>query len=320
MAHQRTHHKDLTVDELIKTNDDKYTGFCLINGCNNKIMNNHIRPYFCSKHNRGVTLEKCIIRHGDEKGKLIWSSYCDKQAKSNTYEYKKEKYNWSKEKFDMYNKDRAVTSQNCIDRHGTKKGTIVYNNYCKKQKYVGVSLDYFKEKYGLVEGEQKYKELNKKKCRTVENYIRKYGEIEGPKKYLDFIQSRRVGFYSKNSKELFESVLRIQTYKKTYYADTEYGIYDKENKTYYKYDFTCLDTMKIIEFNGIMFHPKSKYDKSFFNPYDKSVKSEDVWIRDINKKRCAELHDFEVLYVWEDEYNNHTSEIIKKCVQFLKGI
>jgi len=41
---------------------------------------------------RAVTLEKCIERHGENIGTIIWDEYCQRQAYTNTKEYFIEKY------------------------------------------------------------------------------------------------------------------------------------------------------------------------------------------------------------------------------------
>lgn len=321
--HVRVHHNGHDIDEFIKINDDRYTGSCLISGCDNEVVKTKntigLRPYFCKKHSNGITLEKMIIIHGESLGKEKFDLYREKQSITNTFEYKNKKYNMSISEFHDYNKSRAVTLENCVRRHGNEKGEKIYRDYCEKQKTVGISLEYFQKKLGETEGKMFYENLNLSKTLNMETFIRKYGEVDGQKRFLDFIQNRKTNFYSKLSEELFNSIKNKTNFKKIYYAENEFGIYNKHKKEYYKYDFVCLDKNKIIEFNGEAFHPKSKYDKNFRNPYDETVKSFQVWEKDKEKKKCAEKNGFELIYIWEKEYNNNKEYTIKKCLDFLNG-
>jgi hypothetical protein len=52
------------------------------------------------KEKYAITEKNLIKKWGEEKGKIKWKEYCEKQSISNTFEYKKEKYGWSKEEFD----------------------------------------------------------------------------------------------------------------------------------------------------------------------------------------------------------------------------
>jgi len=80
-----------------------------------------------------------------------------------------------------------VTLANCVRKYGEEKGKMFFAQYCKKQEYAGIKLEYFIEKYGLEEGTKKYYEVCSKKVLSVENFIRKYGEEEGKVRYFNYI-------------------------------------------------------------------------------------------------------------------------------------
>jgi hypothetical protein len=85
---------------------------------------------------RKMTLENMICRYGKTKGTKKWNEYKKKQADTNSYEYKKQKYGWSKQQFNEYNKSRGST--------GTRNG-----NYGKGFYRIWI------EKYGLDEANQR---------------------------------------------------------------------------------------------------------------------------------------------------------------------
>ena len=93
---------------------------------------------------------------GEEEGLKKWNHYCELQSKSNKFEYKKEKYGWTEEDFNNFNKTRAITLENQIAKYGEEEGTKRFNDYCEKQVYAGNKLEYFIEKLGEIEGRKKY--------------------------------------------------------------------------------------------------------------------------------------------------------------------
>lgn len=56
---------------------------------------------------RAITLENMIRKYGDVEGEIRWQQYKDKQAYTNSYEYKRDKYGWSYDEWDVYNKSRG---------------------------------------------------------------------------------------------------------------------------------------------------------------------------------------------------------------------
>lgn len=83
--------------------------------------------YKASRSKYAITKDAMIAKYGEQGGTKKWNEYCKKQALTNTFEYKHQKYDWTKEQFDEYNKSRAVTKENLIRRHCKDKGMIIWN-------------------------------------------------------------------------------------------------------------------------------------------------------------------------------------------------
>ena len=130
------------------------------------------------KNTVGITKEAMIRKWGEEEGIKHWEHYCELQSKTNTFEYKKEKYGWTQEEFDEYNKKRAVTLENLISKYGDKLGREKWKSYLKKQ-HITKSYEYMVEKFG----KEKADEINNSKAPTLDNFVRKYGEIEGKNRF-----------------------------------------------------------------------------------------------------------------------------------------
>lgn len=261
---------------------------------------------------KAVTKENLIKRYGEEDGLKRWKSYCERQSKTNTFEYKKEKYGWTKEQFNKYNASRAVTKENLIKRYGEEEGLKRWDAYIARQKETK-SFEYMCEKYG----KEKAVGINGMKALTLNNFVRKYGEEVGKIKYDEYIKTNN-DFYSNISQDFFNKIDIIFAMKgyKTYYAtkNTEYTVPYKKSCICLDYYIEELKTC--IEFNGTVFHADPRYYKEDDkpNPFDQSLTSKNIWAHD--KERYDYLlkeHGIKTIVVWEEDYKNNFD-----VVKFLK--
>jgi very-short-patch-repair endonuclease len=251
----------------------------------------------------GVSLDGMIQRYGKEKGTIKFNEYKKKQAHSNSFEYKHEKYGWDIKKYENFNKSRGITLQNQIKKYGKNEGILRFEKYCEKQSKTS-TIEYLINRFG----EERANEILDAKGKRIEYFERIYGE-NAIEKYVEYWNSVKNPYYSKVSIELFDLLifeLNLNQYK-IYYKENEYGIYDKDSSQYFKYDFTIPELNLIIEFNGDAWHANpsiySKDDKP--HPINKKVTASELWKYDNIKKSAAESNGFNVLYVWENDYRNN---------------
>lgn len=154
-------------------------------------------------HKRGVTLERCVLMYGLKRGTEKFNEYREKQAHSNSQEYK----NMSDEEFKEYNKSRAVTLENQIKKYGIEEGTKRFEEYRLRQSYTN-SLDYFIEKYGPIDGSVNYKRTVFTMGHSIDSYEFRYGE-EGLEKFELYMSNKTTnkGFHSNMASTFFESVV-----------------------------------------------------------------------------------------------------------------
>ncbi len=266
----------------------------------------------------GVNKEKLLLRYGEEEGLKRWNHYCSKQAETNTFAYKHKKYGITKKEFEEYNASRAVTLNNMIKRYGEEEGLKRWNEYCKKQSYVGVSKEYFIEKYGEEKGIKKYKEVCKSHCLTLVNFQSKWGKDLGIKKFNDCYSNLNNG-YSKISQELFNSITPIENKGETFYAtnNKEKYFHHIPTNTYGFIDY-CYKN-KVIEFYGDYWHANPEIYKKddLIKMNNKKMIASDKWILD--KKRIDALKElgYDVKIIWERDYLKNKEQIIQECKQFL---
>jgi len=266
------------------------------------------------------TMESCIEMYGHEEGTSRWNEYRRKQSESNTFEYKRNKHNWTEIEFREYNLSRASTRNNFIKRHGESEGVRRWENYCKLQSYAGSSKEYFIDKYGEKRGSEVWEEICQRKSNTLSTFIDRYGLEEGRRRFQSYIDNK-VSYYSAISQELFKKLDKDNA-DNVYYAckNKEYSVYDEVNGKIYFYDFVDCNAGKCIEFNGDQFHgnPKLYSSSDCPNPFKSTLTCEDIWNHDKIKNNCIkEQRSFDVLIVWERDYRNNPDDVVLECKKFL---
>lgn len=273
----------------------------------------------------GASKEKMVLKYGDLIGNQKWESYRAVQAETNTFEYKSKKFGMTKDEFDRFNKTRAVTLENLVNRHGETTGRAKWDEYCERQAYTN-TVDYFIELYGDDLGVMKWKAINKKKSLTLANFQTKYGEIEGRVKYEEFVFSvlSKKQFHSSSSQILFWKIyesLPDNLKSSCYFAELnqEFGCYGVDR--YYFFDFVIAEIKFCIEFNGIHYHAKptiySETDiVTKLKGKPKLVK--EIWQFDKTKNSALESRGFKILTVWEDEHQS-IKEIMRNINEHSKN-
>lgn len=253
-----------------------------------------------------VTLKNLVKKYGENEGKLRWEKYRNLQAVTNTFEYKKEKYGWSREDFDKFNQSRAITEENLINRHGDEEGKKIFSDYCKKQITNGKSLEWFTEKHGDESGYNVYKLM----------LINKAKGINSP------------GCVSRASQDFFDNLdILIGTKFNTSYSrkNRERIFYIEEFNKTYSVDYYIEELNLAIEFNGDYYHAnpkKYKYDAHFNLCKKGGVIAKDLWEKDEKKYHLLEkYHGIKTIVVWESDYYKNKNndkfykDIAKLCIE-----
>ncbi len=261
-----------------------------------------------------VTYDKMILLYGDDEGSKRWNEYRNKQAFSNSQEYK----HMTDDEFRCYNKSRAVTLDNLIKKYGENKGEEKFKEYCQKQSFTN-SLEYFQEKYG-VSGYDKWKEYNTRKSHSLDAYkMNASSDDEAFKKYKEYWENKSSNFYSKMASELFLNIDETLKLSHVYYAPKtkEFGLYNKTLKRYTFYDFVIPDLKYCIEFNGDVFHgnPKLFEANDHSNPYNQNITCKDMWEYDKIKNDEIINQGFKLKIVWESEYQQNPQAIFDEIIK-----
>lgn len=264
--------------------------------------------------NTAITESNLIKKHGVTEGKRRWQEYRQKQAYSNSYDYKKKKYGWSSEDFDNFNKSRAVTLKNLIQKYGEIEGTIRWQNYCERQAYTN-TIGYFVEKYGQDQGIQKYKEVCKEKSHSIENICKRYEcNVEAA---VIILQDRiNQNNFISNSERLFVDELeKIIGQSLDYsYKTKQYCVYGNNKANF----FDIVHNKRAIEYNGDYWHcnPKTFSENYYHNTANKLAI--DIWNEDKKKLNLLKKErNIDCLVVWESDFLQQPNEILKECKKWI---
>ncbi len=276
--------------------------------------------YMFARLRYAMTKEAMIAKYGEQEGQKRWAQYCQRQAETNTFEYKQKTYGWTREQFDEYNQSRAVTLKNLISRYGEQEGQKRWAQYCQRQMETK-SWDYLVKQYG----EDKAREINRSKAITLENMIRVHGEIEGPKKYhkwLSQFAKREPQRWSKTSQKIFNEMRPIvESFGYTCKYQTHGGEYSLVTRTGgYLLDFYIPELKVGIEYNGSCFRadPRLYHNDEHCDPLRPHLTASEIREHDrIRKESIYHDHQIVLYELWELDYNEgcNIQEFIKNILR-----
>ena len=130
--------------------------------------------------------------------------------------------------------------------------------------------------------------IDKRKGKTRDQLIDKWGE----ERANEIIASRLNVRISKPEKDI--ASMLGPDWAPQYYINAD---------RFYVYDVVNIDKKVIIEFNGDFWHANPDlFDSDWVNPVTKKTGKE-IWNHDKIKREVAESRGFQVVYIWESEYN-----------------
>lgn len=258
-----------------------------------------------SKHNLSFFTNK----YGEELGTEKYNSMCSKIGYKSSLKYLIDN-NSSESEIELFKIRKATNSlENLIQKHGSKIGTEKYNENIKK---LGVKKDKMISLYGKELGTEKYNNWKQSCSHDLSFFINKYGEELGTEKYNNWVlKTRNKNFQSYSTKSfLCFSQLPSNILKEAFFKDNEYKI-DK-----YFVDFKYKN--KIIEFYGDFWHMNpSIYDKNDFNSVTK-LTAEETWQKDKKRIEYIEKKEYNILIIWEKEFDKDIDNTKIKMINFLK--
>jgi hypothetical protein len=282
-----------------------------------------------SERQSTFSLDKCIIRYGEDEGKRIW---LERQKRwQDTLKSK------PKEEIDRINLSKAITLTGMIERYGDTLGTLKFESWKDSRRFtlnrlrekygetegnrkykillrqLSCSLPGFIEKYGEIEGTRRY-ELHKTLCKnSLENFIKRHGEDSGRLKYEEYVFNKS-RYYSQESLKFFKSFIPEDIMNIARWGDNEYFL--RGNNAIYFYDFKYEDI--IIEYHGSSFHVNPKLSEEekqkWRNPFSKESAEKSIE-KDRIKRELALSHGYKYFEIYSNDDDVTKNEIKDKILK-----
>jgi hypothetical protein len=270
-----------------------------------------------------VTLEKFQLRYGMTFGNKRWDAYKERQAYTNSLEYKSKKHGFTQDEFDLYNKNRAVTKVNLIKKYGEELGNKKWYAYKERQAYTN-SLEYNIETLGVSKGTANYNRICSEKALNYKNAMRLHDNDESlALTWLDSVNKHRGNYFgrSKIADELFSLVATKFASCKQYYGDNEFGLYCKSLRKYTKFDYVNLDAKLCIEYHGDHYHGNPK----LYKPNDllkgrgcNKIMAKDKWVEDdLKQQNMFSQKGFDVIIIWDSDYRKDRDAVLNNIMSML---
>lgn len=260
-----------------------------------------------------VTRTNLIEKYGKVEGEKRWNEYRNKQAESNTFKYKKEKHGWDEEQFELFNKSRAVTLENIIERHG-EEGYAKWKQYCERQAYTN-TLPYYIEKYGN-DGYQKYLDVNALKTHTIENVMRVHKCSQSQALRILVDRNTRLAYTSELEQCLVMAIEREIGELHYTHKNKQYCVWGNDKANFYD----IVHNRRAIEFNGDYWHCNPDlYKANYIHPHSDCC-AQQIWENDRKKiDLLKKERNIDTLVIWETDYLKEPEQTIKRCVKWVQN-
>lgn len=303
--------EDGTFIKATDTKNKQFKYICCECGCENlsttKPDYNYNKPYICNKC-RG-------LNHNPFKGKKHTQEFKDKLSKER-------KGVWCVgENNPMYGKNwQDYTTQEVIDEHKRKlserfsgENNPMYGknikDYMSEEKYE-LWKQHVKENGYHSKSQEKQLEISKKisegQKRCQESDPEYYRKIKSHAGYISTYYQDR---FKKTNPEIL-----VENWLKEHNINYEYScIMGSERVGLYQYDFIIHGKRILIEVNGDYWHGNpTKFNIDGSNG---KRKLNDIQLKKIEKDKLkldfAKKHNFEIIYIWEEEINNNNFSKLK---------
>lgn len=301
-----------------------------INVPNQTIWKKLITRYINSPVKRKITNDlKTYLFFYDIYGKKMYETYVENSSKAQLKSYRE---TGRKARYEHFFKEywikKGYTEEEAIDIVNKRKKKAL-----KKSKeavkglndYLPTQINYWIKKGYSVEESRK---LVTKRQTTFsrEICIEKYGEEKGLEIWKKRQEKWQNTLKSKSPEEIRQINLKKIPKKRPKYTissvekylqnilDCEKQFFLENGFTYYFYDLKKGN--KIIEYNGDYWHCNpEKYDVDYFNE-KLNMTAKEKWDLDQQKIDFAKKEGYDVLVIWEKDYNENKQKVIQQCKEF----
>lgn len=187
------------------------------------------------------------------------------------------------------------------------------------------NLEYWIEKCGgdLEKANRLYKE--RQRTFTKEKCIEKYGEEKGLEVWRErqekwstkmenmYKEGKFSRYNNKTFSKLSMEIIDNLPKEDAHFNENEFWI--REGQRFYYVDYERKG--KIIEINGDYWHCNPEIYQSDYFHKNKNMYAHQIWDYDNEKLNTLQEKGYQVLVIWEKDFNNDKEGTIRKCLEFL---
>jgi hypothetical protein len=268
-------------------------------------------------HKNTISIEeyyKKYIQKDPNEGYCLW---CHKKLNFTTLKHGYNRF--------CYNTDCNVRWYNTNEDRAKNSGKAISKSL--KHGKLPTQKEYWIKK-GFSEEESINKVTERQTTFTLEKCKEKHGKINGRKIWQERQDKWQTSLKNKSDEEIDDMNRRkVQTKgiskpekiikKELKFSKKETQVTLRKSTRRFIYDF-CRGK-KIIEFNGDYWHCNPlMYKRNFYNKVSKKYAWE-LWKKDKEKLEMANKLGYEVLVIWEKDWNENRQEVFKKCEDFINS-
>lgn len=260
-----------------------------------------------------------IDRYGEQEGLIRYQQRIEKYKYSVSLPALIERFG-EQQGTEIYNKRKAAASTSLpslISKFGEQEGRRRYQQQIERKAHAQTLQGYI-DRYGFDEGIERYRKrqqrfleswankspeelarINELRSNSLKNLQDHYGEQEGSRRYNKWASSRRL----RASAESLKVFLPLYTWLlDNGFADDDiflgYGpkkeFHITDNGEFFSYDFCIKSLNLIIEFNGLMFHPKTPDQQDWYMPHN-DITAKQKFEYDQHKLQVAKQNGFKTV-------------------------
>jgi hypothetical protein len=225
----------------------------------------------------------------------------DKQAYSNSFEFKATKHGWSRDEYDQFNRTRAITAENMCKKYGPIDGIKRFDEYRERQRFT-CGIEHFLEKYGPDIGRIRYEEFNRGRLRGA------YSASKTRNRLKSNAEIQCYNVLSENVADVIE--LKHGVILPNLFVSLSFN----------EYDFGSIDKKILVEFYGDYWHANPlKYKNEWVHPVRK-LTAKHIHHIDNMKRLNATRQGFRTFIIWELDWREKKEEIINEFRRFVTGV
>jgi G:T-mismatch repair DNA endonuclease (very short patch repair protein) len=228
------------------------------------------------------------------------------------------------------------TKESIKNKWGEQAGEERWGRYIAAQAKTN-SFEYKSKNYSW--SNKEYKEYNKSRAATIDNFIARHGEEVGLTKWEEYCDRQRYTTSQKyfiekygynNGVEKYDNFANKRSQAKKNQSKIELEVFNAlkdyleslslsvrlSNIYYGPFDYGCLEKKKLIEFYGTYWHTDPRFYNEDFVCSHKGLSARKIRSRDRAKRTYALNQGYQVFVIWEHDWRKNKEKTLENIIRW----